>query len=88
MQNILPRLSFARGVSDIRVTKVIRDAVFPTFTSSGMLLIDYRVNGKPWTGAVTVATDSPAKYSNFVWNFYYSGIGVPRAPARPSARRS
>ena len=78
LQNILPRLSFARGVSDIRVTKVIRDAVFPTFTSSGMLLIDYRVNGKPWTGAVTVATDSPAKYSNFVWNFYYSGIGVPK----------
>lgn len=77
LQNILPRLSFGKGVSDIRVTKVIQDAVFPTFTSSGMLLIDYRVDGKPWTGAVTVATDSPEKYSNFVWNFYYSGIGVP-----------
>ena len=78
LQTILPRLSFGRGISDIRVTKVIRDAVFPTYSSSGMLLIDYRVNGKPWTGAVTVATDDPSKYSNFVWNFYYSGIGVPK----------
>ncbi|HZO35380.1 MAG TPA: hypothetical protein VFB41_00745 [Solirubrobacteraceae bacterium] len=77
LQNMLPRLSFAQGVSDVRVTKVIQDAVFPTYTSSEMLLIDYRVNGKAWTGAVTVATDSPEKYGNFIWNFYYSGIGVP-----------
>ena len=49
----------------------------PSFTSSAMYLIDYDLNGKPWTGAVTVGTDSPEKYSNFVWNFYYSGVGVP-----------
>jgi hypothetical protein len=77
LQNLLPRLQIGQGVSDIRVTKIIQDAVFPSFTSSGMLLVDYRVNGKPWTGAVTVATDSPDKHGNFVWNFYYSGIGVP-----------
>lgn len=77
LQGLLPRLQIGQGVSDIRVRRVIRDAVFPTFSSSGMLLIDYRVNGKRWTGAVTVATDSPEKYGNFIWNFYYSGIGVP-----------
>ena len=70
-----PRL--APSVSDIRITKLIKDAALPSFTSSGMFLIDYRYNGKPWTGAVTVGTDGPEKYSNFIWNFYYSGIGVP-----------
>ena len=24
-----------------------------------------------------VGTDSPDKYGNFLWNFYFSGIGVP-----------
>ena len=72
---ILPRL--APTVSNIRIRKVLRDAVLPTFTSSGMLLFDYRQNGKPWTGVATVGTDSPAKYGGNVWNFYYSAIGVP-----------
>ena len=73
---IFPRL--APSVSNIRIRRVLRNAILPSFTSSGMVLFDYRLNGKPWTGVATVATDDPSKYSNFLWNFYYSGIGVPR----------
>ena len=42
-----------------------------------MLLFDYRLKGKPWRGVATVGTDSSAKYGGSVWQFYYSGIGVP-----------
>jgi hypothetical protein len=42
-----------------------------------MYEFNYKVNGKPWVGVGTAATDSPEKYSNFSWAFYYSGIGVP-----------
>ncbi len=72
---LFPRL--APSVRDIRIRRVLRNAILPSFTSSGMLLFDYRLNGKPWTGVATVATDHPSRYSNFLWNFYYSGIGVP-----------
>jgi hypothetical protein len=72
---LFPRLS--PNIRNIRVRRVLKDAILPSFTSSGMLLFDYRLNGRPWTGVATVATDHPSKYSNFLWNFYYSGIGVP-----------
>src|SRR5262249_56645818 len=65
------------GVTNIRITKVIRDASLPSFTSSGTLQIAYLYKGKPWVGMVTIGTDGPEKYSNFIWNLYYSGIGVP-----------
>jgi hypothetical protein len=72
---IFPRLSPA--VSDIRVRSVLFDSPLPTFSSSAMLLFDYKLDGRPWTGAATIATDSPDRYSNYVWNLYYSGVGVP-----------
>ena len=72
---LLPRLS--PGISNIRIRKLLKDAVLPTFTSSGMLLFDYRANGKAWRGVATVGTDGPEKYSGSLWQFYYSGIGVP-----------
>lgn len=75
VQQLFPRLS--PNLRGLRVRRVLRDGVLPSFTSSGMLLIDYRVNGRQWTAVATVATDHPSKYSNFVWNFYYSGIAVP-----------
>ncbi len=77
LTQLFPRL--APTVSNIRITGVIKDAALPSFTSSAMYLIDYRLNGAPWTGAVTVGTDSPDSYGsgNFIWNFYYSGVGVP-----------
>lgn len=71
---IVPRLTSARN---IRVRRVLVDAALPSFTSSGMIQFDYTVNGRRWTGVATVGTDSPQKYSNFLWNFYFSGIGVP-----------
>ena len=69
----------ATSTSNIRITGLIKDAVLPSFSSSAMYLVDYRFNGRPWTGVVTVATDSPDRYGsgNFIWSFYYSGIGVP-----------
>ena len=73
---ILPRIS--PSVSNIRVRRVLVDRALPSFTSSGMIQFDYRLDGRPWTGVATVGTDDPSKYSNFLWNFYYSGIGVPR----------
>ncbi|MBA3374570.1 MAG: hypothetical protein H0U00_01935 [Actinobacteria bacterium] len=75
LEQLFPRL--APNVRNIRVRRVLRDAILPSFTSSGMLLFDYRLNGRPWTGVATVATDHLSKFSNFLWNFYYSGIGVP-----------
>lgn len=75
--NVLPNLTIGRGITDVRVRSVLVDAIFPSFNSSGMIAFDYKVNGKQWTGVATVATDPPAKFSNFVWNMYYSGIGVP-----------
>ena len=71
---VMPRISSARN---IKVRRVLVDAALPSFTSSGMILFDYKVNGKPWNGVATVGTDDPSKYSNFLWNFYFSGIGVP-----------
>jgi hypothetical protein len=71
---VMPRISSARN---IKVRRVLVDAALPSFTSSGMILFDYKVNGKPWTGVATVGTDDPSKYSNFLWTFYFSGIGVP-----------
>lgn len=72
---LFPKVS--SSVSDIKVHRTIKAGVLPTFTASGMYQFDYKVDGKPWTGAATVATDSPDKYSNFAWHLYYSGIGVP-----------
>jgi hypothetical protein len=70
-----PRL--ADGVTNIVVRRLVRDGPLPSFTSSGLFQIDYRYRGRPWTGIALVGTDDPQKYSNFVWNLYFSGIGVP-----------
>ncbi len=71
---VIPRLTSARN---IHVRRVLVDRALPSFTSSGMIEYDYRVNGRRWIGVATVGTDDPSKYSNFLWNFYFSGIGVP-----------
>jgi hypothetical protein len=71
---VLPRVTSARN---IRVRRVLVDRALPSFTSSGMIQFDYRDNGRLWTGVATVGTDDPSRYSNFLWNFYYSGIAVP-----------
>jgi hypothetical protein len=78
---VLPRIS--PSVRNIRIRKVLVDNALPSFTSSGMIQFDYRLNGRPWTGVATIGTDDPSRYSNFLWNFYYSGIGVP-AGSSPS----
>ncbi|MFN0153528.1 MAG: hypothetical protein ACKVUT_04040 [Gaiella sp.] len=75
LTQIIPRL--VPGITNMRVRRVLVDGALPSFTSSGMLQYDYRVGGRRWTGLATVGTDSPEKYSNFLWNFYFSGIGVP-----------
>jgi hypothetical protein len=75
LTQLIPRLS--PGVRDVRVRSVLRDAALPSFTSSGMIQFDYTSSGRRWTGVATVGTDSPEKYGGLLWNFYYSGIGVP-----------
>ncbi len=75
LERVFPRLS--PSWKNLRVRRVLKDAILPSFSSSGMLQFDFRLNGKRWTGVATVATDRPEKYSNFLWNFYYSGIVVP-----------
>ena len=74
LTQVIPRLTSARR---IHVRRVLVDRALPSFTSSGMIEYDYRVNGKLWVGVATVGTDDPSKYNNFLWNFYFSGIGVP-----------
>ncbi len=71
----IPRLS--PSITNVRVRRVLRDAILPSFSSSGMIQFDYRQNGRPWTGVATIGTDRPEKYGGLLWNFYYSGIGVP-----------
>ncbi len=75
LTQLFPR--FTPEVSNMRIRRLLKDVALPTFSSSAMYLYDFRVNGRPWVGIATVGTDSPAKYGNFVWNFYYSGIAVP-----------
>lgn len=72
--NVFPMLSPA--VRNVRIRKLVADAPLPSFSSSGMFAYNYELNGQPWTGVATVATDSPDRYSNYTWGFYFSGIGV------------
>jgi hypothetical protein len=74
LTRILPRIGSTRS---IHIRRILVDRALPSFTSSGMILFDYRDGGRLWTAVATVATDDPSKYSNFLWNFYYSGIAVP-----------
>lgn len=75
LTQLIPRLS--PTTRNIRVRKILRDGILPSFTSSGMIQFDFTNAGRRWTGVATVGTDDPSKYSNFLWNFYYSGIAVP-----------
>ncbi len=76
LAQLFPRI--VPSIRNVRIRRVLVDRALPSFSSSGMLLYDYTFNGRPWTGVATVGTDRPEKYSNFLWNFYYSGISVPR----------
>ena len=75
LTQVIPGLN--PSAHDLQVVATEREGVLPSFTSSGLYRFTYTVGGKPWVGVAAVATDSPAKYSNFLWKFYYSGIGVP-----------
>jgi hypothetical protein len=74
LMTVIPRLT---GITNVHVRRILVDRALPSFTSSGMIEFDYRDNGKKWIAVATVGTDDPSKYSNFLWNFYYSGIAVP-----------
>lgn len=75
MVNLVPKIF--PGVTNVQIREILRDAALPSFTSSALFRVDYRLNGRPWTGAVLIGTDDPSKYGNLVWNLYYSGVGVP-----------
>ncbi len=75
LTQVIPALN--RNASDLQVVRTEREGVLPSFTSSGLYRFTFTQGGKPWVGVAAVATDSPAKYSNFLWKFYYSGMSVP-----------
>ena len=57
LEQVFPRLS--PSWKNLKVRRVLRDAILPSFSSSGMLQFDFRVKGKRWTGVATVGTDRP-----------------------------
>lgn len=72
---LLPQL--VQGVSDVQITSTGAEGVIDGYTSSGMYAYTYDWNGTPWTGVAIVATDDPAKYGGFQWNWYFTNISVP-----------
>jgi hypothetical protein len=75
LATMIPML--VKGTSNVQVTSTIADGVIDSYTSSGMYAYTYDWNGEAWTGVAIVATDDPAKYGNFQWNWYYTAISVP-----------
>lgn len=80
LRTVWPQINRAAGVnmSDVRIRSLLADATLPTFRSSGMMVFDYTVNGRPYAGVANVGVeDRLSSYSNFFWQMYISVIGVP-----------
>lgn len=80
LTQVWPRINQGVGIpmTDVRLRAVIADATIPSYRSSGMMVFDYRVNGRAYTGVANVATeDRLSAYSNFFWQMYISVISVP-----------
>jgi hypothetical protein len=66
------------NMTNVQVRALIGDATIPSYRSSGMLVFDFQVNGRPFTGVANIATeDRLSAYSNFFWQMYISVIAVP-----------
>lgn len=80
LQTVWPQINRNAGInmSDVRVRSLLADATLPTFRSSGMMVFDYTINGRPYAGVANVGVeDRLSSYSNFFWQMYISVIAVP-----------
>ncbi|MGD9571800.1 MAG: hypothetical protein AB7V62_07960 [Thermoleophilia bacterium] len=80
LTQVWPKINQAVGVpmTNVRLRQVLVDATLPSFQSSGLLLFDYDLNGRRWSGVANVATDSRlSPYGTFFWQMYISVIAVP-----------
>ena len=80
LTNVWPRINQAVGINmtDVRPRQLLADATLPTFRSSGMVLYDFNVNGRPYVGIANLATeDRLSATSTFFWQMYISMIAVP-----------
>ncbi len=80
LQTVWPQINQGAGIpmANVRIRSVLADATLPTFRSSGMMLFDYTINGRPYAGVANVGVeDRLSSYSNFFWQMYISVIGVP-----------
>ena len=80
LTNVWPRINQAVGINmtDVRPRQLLADATLPTFRSSGMVLYDFNVNGRPYVGIANLATeDRLSTTSTFFWQMYISMIAVP-----------
>lgn len=80
LEQVWPRINQGVGINmtNVRMRALIGDATIPSYRSSGMMVFDYQVNGRNFTGVANVATeDRLSAYSNFFWQMYISVISVP-----------
>ena len=80
LTQVWPRINQGAGINmtNVRLRALIGDATIPSYRSSGMMVFDYQVNGRNFTGVANVATeDRLSAYSNFFWQMYISVISVP-----------
>lgn len=80
LTQVWPAINQAAGVpmTDVRLRQVLADATLPSFRSSGLLLFDYDLGGRRWSGVANVATDDRlSPYGTFFWQMYISVIAVP-----------
>ena len=86
LTNVWPLINQAVGINmtDVRPRQLLADMTLPTFRSSGMVLYDFRIGGKPFVGVANLATEDRLSASGtFFWQMYISMIAVP-ADADPT----
>ena len=60
---VLPKVN--PSTSNIRVRRVVRTGVLPSFSASGMYVFDYDLDGKPWTSVATDRRGRPGEVLEF-----------------------
>lgn len=86
LTNVWPRINQAVGINmtDVRPRRLLADMTLPTFRSSGMVVYDFKIGGKPFVGVANLATeDRLSATGTFFWQMYISMIAVP-ADADPT----
>ncbi len=80
LTTVWPLINQALGINmtDVQVRQLIGDATLPSFRSSGMMVYDFKIGGKPFVGVANLATEDRLSASGtFFWQMYISMIAVP-----------